>query len=105
MTPRQRGRLGGLARSAMYDGREMTAKARQAARDRFLEQVDPAGELRRKDPAEAARRAEAARKAVLYAPRLPVGRDSRPKEQKLTSAACAPDFLPRNRAGKKKSAT
>ena len=55
MTPHQRGRLGGLARSAMYDGREMTAKARQAARDRFLEQVDPAGELRRKDPAEAAR--------------------------------------------------
>ena len=48
MTPHQRGRLGGLARSAMYDGREMTAKARQAARDRFLEQVDPTGELRRK---------------------------------------------------------
>ncbi len=62
MTPHQRGRLGGLARSAMYDGREMTAKARRAARDRFLEQVDPSGELRRKDPAEAARRAEAARK-------------------------------------------
>lgn len=62
MTPRQRGRLGGFARSAMYDGREMTAKARQAAGDRFLEQVDPTGELRRKDPAEAARRAEAARK-------------------------------------------
>ena len=50
MTPRQRGRLGGLARNAMYDGREMTAKARQAARDRFLEQVDPLGELRRRDP-------------------------------------------------------
>jgi hypothetical protein len=62
MTPHQRGRLGGLARSAMYDGREMTAKARQAARDRFLEQVDPTGDLRRKDPAEAGRRAEAARK-------------------------------------------
>ena len=62
MTPHQRGRLGGLARSAMYDGREMTAKARQAARDRFLEQVDPIGDLRRKDPAEARRRAEAARK-------------------------------------------
>ena len=52
MTPHQRGRLGGLARSAMYDGREMTAKARQAARDRFLEQVDPTGDLRRKDPDE-----------------------------------------------------
>ncbi len=62
MTPRQRARLGGLARSAMYDGREMTAKARQAARDRFLEQVDPDGELRLRDPGEAARRAEAARK-------------------------------------------
>ena len=62
MTPHQRGRLGGLARSAIYDGREMTANARQAARDRFLEQVDPTGDLRRKDPAEAARRAEAARK-------------------------------------------
>lgn len=46
----------------MYDSREMTAKARQAARDRFLEQVDPTSELRRQDPAEAARRAEAARK-------------------------------------------
>jgi hypothetical protein len=66
MTPRQRGRLGGLARSAMYNGREMTAKARQAARDRFLDQVDPTSELRRRDPAEAARRAEAARK-LLYA--------------------------------------
>lgn len=62
MTPHQRARLGGLARSAMYDGREMTAKARQTARDRFLEQVDPTGELRCEDPAEAARRAEAARK-------------------------------------------
>jgi hypothetical protein len=48
MTPNQRGRLGGLARHAIYDGREMTAKARQAARDRFLEQVDPTGDLRRK---------------------------------------------------------
>jgi hypothetical protein len=62
MTPQQRGRVGGLARSAMYDGREMTAKARRAFRDRFLEQVDPSGELRRSDPAEALRRAEAARK-------------------------------------------
>ena len=66
MTPHQRARLGGLARSAMYDGREITAKARQAARDRFLEQVDPNSELRRRDPAEAARRAEAARK-LFYA--------------------------------------
>jgi hypothetical protein len=46
----------------MYDARKMTAKARQAASDRFLKQVDPSGDLRRKDPAEAARRADAARK-------------------------------------------
>ncbi len=62
MTPRQRGRLGGLARSAMYDGREMTAKARQAARDASLSRLTQLVNLRRKDPAEAARRAEAARK-------------------------------------------
>lgn len=48
MTLRQRGRLGGFARSAVYDGGEMTAKERQAARDRFLEQVDATGEVRPK---------------------------------------------------------
>jgi hypothetical protein len=69
MTPHQRGRLGGLARSAIYDGREMTAKARQAARDRFLEQVDPTGDLRRK--------------GKLYVRCLPVGRDSRPEEERV----------------------
>lgn len=33
---RDRARLGGLTRAAMYDGREVTAKARQAFRDSFL---------------------------------------------------------------------
>lgn len=35
-TLRDRARLGGLTRSALYDGREVTAKARQAFRDSFL---------------------------------------------------------------------
>ena len=55
-------RLGGLARSAAYDGREVTANARQVFRDSFLEAVDPTGRLRRERPEEAARRAQAARK-------------------------------------------
>lgn len=33
---RDRARLGGLTRAALYDGREVTAKARSAFRDSFL---------------------------------------------------------------------
>jgi len=60
---RLRARIGGLARSAQYDGAEMTAAARSAFRDRFLTQVDPDGRL---PEVERLRRAEAARK-LFYA--------------------------------------
>jgi hypothetical protein len=68
----------------MYDDREMTAKARQAARDPFLEQADPGGELRRTGAGGRSSVSRGGAKAVLYAPRLQVGRDPRPKEEKLT---------------------
>jgi hypothetical protein len=55
-------RLGGLALAATRDPMEYTAKARATFEQKFLEQVDPDGSLRRKNPKEAARRATAARK-------------------------------------------
>jgi hypothetical protein len=45
---------------SQYDSRELTAKARQAFRDRFQREVDPEGLL---PEAERIRRAESARKA------------------------------------------
>jgi hypothetical protein len=55
-----RARLGGFSRASLYDGREVTAKARQTFLDRFDDEVDPDRQL----PAtERARRAEAARRA------------------------------------------
>jgi hypothetical protein len=51
--------MGGLARSSMYDGLEVTAKARRTFLASFEDQVDP---LRQLPEAERARRAEAARK-------------------------------------------
>jgi hypothetical protein len=62
----------------------MTAKARQAARDPFLEQADRGGELRRTGAGGRSSVSRGGAKAVLYAPRLQAGRDSRPKEEKLT---------------------
>jgi hypothetical protein len=65
LTPSERAlrsRLGGLARSATYDGRDMTEKARRAFNARFACEVDPNGGL---PEAERARRAEAARKAYF----------------------------------------
>lgn len=56
----QRSRIGGLARSAKYDGREVTAKARAAFYEQFEDEVDPDRTL---EPEERARRAAAARKA------------------------------------------
>src|SRR5260370_30751705 len=55
-------RLGGLTMAATHDPMKYTAKARKAFAASFLEQVDPDGSLRRKNPKEAERRAEAARK-------------------------------------------
>jgi hypothetical protein len=55
-----RARLAGLTRSSQYDGKAVTAKARQTFLDQFEQQVDPDHQL---PVAERARRAEAARKA------------------------------------------
>jgi hypothetical protein len=55
-------RLGGLALAAKHDPMEYTAKARQVFKDKFQDQVDPDGSLRKTNPKEARRRAEAARK-------------------------------------------
>jgi hypothetical protein len=55
-----RGRLGAYTRASQYDGKAVTAKARQAFLDQFEQQVDPDHLL---PVAERARRAEAARKA------------------------------------------
>lgn len=66
MTPEQaslRGRLGAAMQQAKHDPREYTKPARQAAWQRFLDEVDPNKEL--PEP-ERIRRAEAARKAHMY---------------------------------------
>lgn len=55
-----RGRIGGYATAARYDTRTNTQQARSAFRQRFLDLVDPKGEL---SEAERVRRAEAARRA------------------------------------------
>ncbi|MEW6477617.1 MAG: hypothetical protein AB1679_35675 [Actinomycetota bacterium] len=63
MTPEQRvmrARLGAFAQHAKYDPRQTTAKARQTFAERFEREVDPDGAL---EPAERARRAEAAKRA------------------------------------------
>jgi hypothetical protein len=55
----QRGRMGGLKRSAMYDPVESTKAARAAFLNKFELEADPEGQL---PPAERARRATALRK-------------------------------------------
>src|SRR5207245_7998680 len=62
-------RLGALAQQARHDPREYTQAAREAFRLRFERQVDPECVL---DPAERARRAEAALRAHM----LQIGRAS-----------------------------
>ena len=58
----ERARLGGLARAARYDGREMTAKATATRRAKFLREVDPDGTL---PEAERERRAAAAERFYM----------------------------------------
>lgn len=65
-TQKQMARLGGLTLAATHDPTKYTAKARLAFKQKFLEQVDPDGSLREKNPKEAARRADAARR-LFYA--------------------------------------
>jgi hypothetical protein len=73
MTPEEaalRGRIGGLRRSALYDGAEMTRRAREAFQEKFLEEVDPdriLSETERHRRAEAARKAHYARLALAAA--------------------------------------
>lgn len=55
-----RARLAAYTRASVYDGRAVTAKARQVFLDQFEQQVDPDNQLPK---AERARRAEAARRA------------------------------------------
>jgi hypothetical protein len=56
-------RAAALSRWAKEDPRKGTAAARKAFGAKFLDEVDPEGNLRRTDPAEANRRAWAARSA------------------------------------------
>ena len=56
-------RLGAYALHSFYDSRELTANARAAADQRFMEMIDPTGNLRHADPKEAERRAAMARRA------------------------------------------
>lgn len=59
---RAAGRIGGLVRSSLYDGRAVTAKARTAFEASFEAQVDPNREL---PEAERKRRARAAYRAHM----------------------------------------
>ena len=58
----QRARIAAHAMHAKHDPVETTQKARDAFLERFLDEVDPDGELRRTNPAEARRRAASERK-------------------------------------------
>jgi hypothetical protein len=57
-----RARIGGFARAARYDGRDVTEAARSAFLDRFRAEVDPDGVLPEE---ERERRAQAARRAYF----------------------------------------
>lgn len=56
------GRIGGFARSARYDNRQVTSAAREEFLERFVHQVDPQALLPKH---ERARRAQAARRAYF----------------------------------------
>ena len=81
-------RLGGLAVAAKHDPLVYTAKARQVFKERFLDEVDPDGSLRKKNPKEAQRRAEAARK-LFYARIAYASVKSRAAKRKRTRKAVA----------------
>jgi hypothetical protein len=79
-------RLGGLALAAMHDARVYTKKARAAFKRKFLDEVDPTGQLRKKDPKEAERRADAARR-LFYARIAYKGVAARAAKKKRTGKA------------------
>ena len=75
-------KVGAYTRAALYDGKEVTARARSTFRDSFLTAVDPEGLL---DPSERERRAEALRRAH-YA-RLALKRWKTESKKKSAAAA------------------
>jgi hypothetical protein len=59
LPPEQRAslaRMGAYALHGQYDSKALTRGAREAKRQRWAQQVDPTGELARRDPAELERR-------------------------------------------------
>ena len=79
----KRARIGGLAVAALYDPKVYTATARRVFLAGFMTQVDPDGELRRTNPKEAERRAEAAKK--LHMARLAFNREKAKKQRRATA--------------------
>lgn len=69
LTPEQRSERARIAAHAMHakhDPEKTTRAAHERANNlRFLDEVDPTGELRRERPEEAQRRAESARRAYM----------------------------------------
>lgn len=84
MSPAQRSlraRIGAYSLHATHDGKETTAKARAAFLARFERDVDPDGVL---DPAERAKRADAALKAHMA--RMALGRAKARATRKATKS-------------------
>ena len=73
----QRARIAAHAMHAKHDPVETTKKARDAFLERFLDQVDPDGELRLNDPAQARRRAASERKRYFAQLAFPLPQPAR----------------------------
>lgn len=82
---RQVAQMGAAAQRAKHDPRDTTLKARTAARERFLTEVDPHGTLRVTNPREAALRAKAAE--TLHMRRMAFESAKRRAERKASSEA------------------
>lgn len=82
------GRIGGLTKASRHSPDEMTGAARRGFLERFERQVDPDGTL---EPAERARRAEAARKAhmLTLSARSAIARRRRGSEEDGRASAVA----------------
>ena len=81
------GRIGAHALHSRYDSRDLTAPARAAFLAKFLEQVDPHGDL---PEAERLRRAEHARKEHFARLALRSAEARRGRKPKATAGAGAP---------------
>jgi len=83
LTPQQRvlrSRIGGLAKSAKYDGKQATAPARVGWQQKWLREADPAGVL---PEAERQRRADALMRAHMS--RLALSRSTKASKQRSTA--------------------